>query len=176
MLKMNSNTAFLEKLYTENYAMVHRLITRTLRQRGGRISDAADLVQEVFVLAAKRIDVLRAHPNPAGWLIKTAQYMCMNYISANARHREQLFESLELHAERADVIAEIDTLVSLEQVLKPEDYALLKAYCIEKRSTEDICRETGLSPNRLRVRMHRLRKHLSPFFVFLVIFASTHNI
>ena len=176
MLKMNSNASFLEKLYTENYAMVYRFIAFTLKRHGGKTSDVPDLVQEVFVLAAKRIDVLRAHPNPAGWLIKTAQYTCMNYVSANARHREQLFESLELHAKKEDAISEIDTLVSLEQMLKPDEYALLKAYCIEKRSTEDICRETGLSPNRLRVRMHRLRKYLSPFFVFLVIFASTHNI
>lgn len=176
MLKMNSNTSFLEKLYTENYAMVYRFITFTLNRHGGKTSDAPDLVQEVFVLAAKRIDVLRAHPNPAGWLMKTAQYMCMNYVSANARHQEQLFETLELHAEQEDAIAEVDMLVSLEQVLKPDEYALLKAYCIEKRSTEDICRETGLSPNRLRVRMHRLRKYLSPYFVFLVIFASAHNI
>ena len=176
MLKMNSNTSFLEKLYTENYAMVYRFITFTLNRHGGKTSDAPDLVQEVFVLAAKRIDVLRAHPNPAGWLMKTAQYMCMNYVSANARHQEQLFETLELHAEQEDAIAEVDMLVSLEQVLKPDEYALLKAYCIEKRSTEDICRETGLSPNRLRVRMHRLRKYISPYFVFLVIFASAHNI
>lgn len=176
MLKMNSDASFLEKLYTEKYALVHKYVISTLRKHGAKTSDAPDLVQEVFVLAAKRIDVLRAHPNPTGWLIKTAQYTCMNYVSANARHREQLFESLELHGKQENAIAEIDTLVSLEQLLKPDEYALLKAYCIEKRSTDDICRETGLSPNRLRVRMHRLRKYLSPFFAFLVIFASTHNI
>ena len=176
MLRRESDAAYLERLYRENYTLVYKLVMRTLRQYTPATNDAADIVQDVFVLAAKRIDVLRSHPNPAGWLIKTAQYVCMNYVSAHSRHGEQLFDSLDLHAVKDDAIAEVDTLVSLEQVLKPEEFELLKAYYIEKRPTEEICRDTGVSPNLLRVRMHRLKKYLSAFFVLLVIFASTHNI
>ena len=176
MLNMDSDISFLERLYTDHYRLVYKLVARTLRQYGLGTNDAADIVQDVFVLAAKRIDVLRRHPNPVGWLIKTSQYVCMNYSSAYMRHNEQLFETLDLHADQADAISEIDTSVSLEQMLKPEEYALLKAYYIERRPTEEICRETGYSPNLLRVRMHRLKKYLSAFFVFIVIFASNHNI
>lgn len=176
MLNFDSDISYLEKLYTENYSMVYKLVTRTLRQYTSTANDASDIVQDVFVLAAKRIDVLRKHPNPVGWLIKTSQYVCMNYVSTYSRHNEQLFETLDLHADCDDAIAEIDTIVSLEQVLKPEEYALLKAYYIEKRPTEEICRETGFSPNLLRVRMHRLKKYLSAFFVLLVIFASNYKI
>ena len=155
---------------------MYKLVARTLRQYGLATSDASDITQDVFIHAAKRIDVLRKHPNPVGWLLKTARYVCMNYVSAYSRHNEQLFETLDLQPDQEDAVSEIDTRVSLEQMLKPEEYALLKAYYIEKRSTEEICRNTGYSPNLLRVRMHRLKKYLSAFFVLLVIFASTHNI
>jgi len=176
MLKKDNDASFLEKLYIENYPLVYKLVVRSLKQYGFLHNDAPDIVQDVFVLAAKRIDVLKAHPNPAGWLIKTAQYMCMNYASACARHGEQLFETLDRKADHDDAISEIDTMVSLEQMLKPEEYALLKAYYIEKRPTEEICRDTGFTPNLLRVRMHRLKKYLSTYFILLVIFASSCNI
>lgn len=176
MSKTDGSLSYLEQLYTENYSLVYKLVARLLRQYGLSTNDASDIVQDVFILAAKRSDVLKQHPNPVGWLLKTAQYTCMNYVSTYSRHREQLFESLDLHADQDDAISEIDTLISLEQVLKPEEYALLKAYCLEQRSTEDICRETGISPNLLRVRMHRLKKYLSAFFVLLVIFPVFQNI
>lgn len=92
MLRMDSNSAFLERLYIDNYRLVYKLVTRALRQYGLSTNDASDIVQDVFVLAAKRIDVLRQHPNPVGWLIKTSQYVCMNYSSTYARHNEQLLK------------------------------------------------------------------------------------
>ncbi|MBQ8619714.1 MAG: sigma-70 family RNA polymerase sigma factor [Clostridia bacterium] len=176
MLNVKHDAVFLERLYTENYALVYKMVLRILRQYASTTNDASDIVQDVFVLAAKRIDVLRTHPNPVGWLIKTAQYVCRNYVSAYSRGHEQLFETLDLHAGPEKDMAKIDTLISLEQMLTPEEFALLKAYYIDQRSTEEICRETGFSPNRLRVRMHRLKKYLSAYFVFLVIFASCNNI
>lgn len=176
MLDIVNDVSFLEKLYTENYALVYKLVNRILRQYSASSSDASDIVQDVFVLAAKKIEVLRNHPNPVGWLIKTAQYVCMNHVNAYARHNEQLFETLDLHSNGEDTIAEVNTRISLEQMLKPEDYLLLKAYYIEKRPTDEICRDSGLSPNLLRVRMHRLKKYLSSIFILFVIFASTHHI
>ena len=176
MLNVERDEIFLERLYENNYDLVYKLVVRTLRQYAATTNDASDIAQDVFVLAAKRIDVLRTHPNPVGWLIKTAQYVCRSYVSAYSRHQEQLFETLDLHADQEDAISKSDVLVSLEQMLKPEDYALLKAYYIEKHPAEEICREAGISQNLLRVRMHRLRKNLSAFFVLLVIFASGYSI
>lgn len=176
MVSVERDAVFLERLYTENYELVYKMVLRILRQYALTANDASDIVQDVFVLAAKRIDVLRAHPNPVGWLIKTAQYVCRNYVSAYSRSHEQLFETLDLHTSPEKDLAKADMLISLEQMLTPEEFALLKAYYIDQRSTDEICRKTGLSPNRLRVKMHRLRKYLSAFFVFLVIFASCRHI
>jgi len=176
MFTTSDDVSFMEKLYTENYALVYKLVKHILKQGFASTIDAADITQDVFVVAAKRIDLLKTHPNPVGWLIKTTQYVCKNHMSVYARHDEQLFGTLDLHQNHDDDISALNTRISIEQLLSKEDYALLKAYFIEKQPTEEICRKTGLSPNQLRVRMHRLKKYLSTFFNLLVIFASTHNI
>ncbi|MBQ3477072.1 MAG: hypothetical protein IJH25_02740, partial [Clostridia bacterium] len=42
--------------------------------------------------------------------------------------------------------------------LSTEDFELLKAYCIQDKSIDEISTETGYSPTRIRVRIHRIRK------------------
>lgn len=176
MLRFESDAAFLERLYKAHYDSIYKLVKRTLYRYTSSKNDISDVVQDVFVVAAKRIDVLREHPNPVGWLLKTAQYECKGYIRTHFDRKEDLFETLDLYADYEDDFAKQDLLVSLEQMLKPEEYALLKAYCIEKRPVEEISREMGISPNLLRVRMHRLKKYLAAFFTFFVIFIGIYNI
>lgn len=176
MFNTPDDVSFLEQLYTDNYVLVYKLVMRKLRQFSLRTTNAADITQDVFIVAAEHIDVLRAHANPVGWLLKTAQNLCRNHIRNCLRHDERLYGTLDLHRCGDDGIAELDARLSIEQILGEADYALLKAYFIEKLPTEEICRNTGLSPNQLRVRMHRLKKYLSAHFVLLVIFASTRNI
>ena len=167
MNKRQSNEQFLESLYKENYRRVYRLIAGCLYQRAGTYADAEDLTQEVFIFAAKRIESLRTHPNPAGWLRKTAHFMAMNHIHSKAQHKEQLFRSLDLHSECDDLLA-VETDASLQNMLSPEDYALLHAYCIDERPHEELCCQYGLSDLSLRVRISRLRKFLFQNFIFLV--------
>lgn len=171
-----SDPQLLEKLYTENYTIVYRLILHTLRSYIDIDSDADDLTQEVFIVAAKQIATLQSHPNPTGWLIATARNQCRNYVRALTRRNEMLSDAPELHASSVDIFAERDIQLSLQQLLRPEDYALLIAYCIKGRPVDEICREFGLSPTALRVRIHRIRKSLSTYFILLVTFAIIRNI
>lgn len=168
--------AFLENLYTKEYKHVYRLATIRLRFYGMNESDAADITQDVFILCARRIDKVKAHPNPAGWLAKATYFISMNHIRKRAASKVDAVDTYDQFRHPDDQYAELDALVSLEQLLSPEEYALFKAYCIDKRPAAQICRETGISENLLRVRIHRLRKYLSTFFVLLVIFASARNI
>lgn len=169
MNKRQNDEQLLESLYIAHYRTVYRLIANRLYQRAGTYADADDLTQEVFIFAAKRIDTLRAHPNPAGWLLKTAHFMAMNHIHSKAQHKEQLFHSLDLHGVCGDLLA-AETDASLQSMLSPEDYALLHAYCVEERPHEEICRQFGLSQPALRMRISRLRKFLMQNFTFLVTF------
>ena len=158
------------------YKNVYKLIKYDLYQGTRMSADAADLTQEVFILAAIKIDELRSHPKPVNWLYKTAHNLCRNHVSMRARHNEQLFEDIELHGGHDDPHTQSDILMSLEQTLSKEDYELLRAYYIDERPIEEICAATGMTSNALRVRIHRIKKYLSAFFIFFVIFARTYNI
>lgn len=171
-----NDSMFLEKLYLENYDSVYRLTAYLLKRGVQTSADAADVTQEVFVIAAKKIDEVRRHPKPVGWLYKTAFNCCRNHIQACARHKNQLFGSLDLQRAEADSFPLSNLLISLEQTLSKEDYELIRAYYVDERPLEEICARTGLTPNALRVRIHRIKKSLCTFLLFLVIFSMTNNI
>ena len=176
MYESLSDAQLLEKLYTENYSLIYRLVVHTLQQYVRTSADAADLTQEVFITAARKIDVLRDHPNPTGWLISTAYYQCKNHVRSISRRREVPDDALILTESDGDAFASSDIRLSISQILGQRDYALLVAYCMEKRPAEEICREYGLSPAALRVRIHRLRKILSTLLVLIVTFDKIRHI
>ena len=176
MFHLQGDAAFLEKLYTEKYRDVYKLAFYILNQYHFTSIDAADITQEVFIRAAQDIRKLRLHPNPAGWLYVTTKLVCKNQLRKGIYSREQLFADLSLHKEQTDLLSYSDMITSLEQLLSKEDYALLKAYYIDEKPIDEICADTNLTPNALRVRIHRIKKYLSTFFVFLVIFLQVHNI
>lgn len=163
-----SNETYLETMYKQHYNMVHQLVSRILYDALQTSADADDLAQEVFILAAKKIDELRDHPNPVGWIIKVAQYTCSNHVRMQWRHGLQFVKITENQASPSDDYAASNICISLEQTLSAEDYALLHAYCIEKRPAQEICRAFQLSSAALRVRIYRLRKILTMTFILLV--------
>lgn len=82
----------LQKLYAENYAKFFSFAK-------GAVSDSAtaeDLVQDMFVIALCRIDVLFASENPCGWLQNTLKNIIENFyqkhcpISADASELDSL--------------------------------------------------------------------------------------
>lgn len=167
---------FLEKLYTENYTLIYRVILRTLHQYTRKTSDAADLTQEVFIRAAKKISILRSHNNPTGWLIKTAYNLCKNYVRTTSAHNELLGDSISEEPSPSDDIHLSDLRMTLEQALSPDDYRLLEAYCLKNMPREQICEEFHISNAALRVRIHRLRKILKTILILTVTFAVSWNI
>ena len=188
---MNNSSAppCLEQLYIDHFSLLYRLACNQLIRYTGSATDASDMVQDVFLLAAHRWPMLKEHPNPVGWLIKATHFVCMNH--AEAQYRQQAKENHykaqvlqkqpkaygPLYTEAIeDETSAQNVLISLEQMLKPEDYEILKAYCIDKRSMEDITHETGLSAVALRVRIHRIRQEIIKNFILLVTFLAVRNI
>ena len=63
--------------------------------------------------------------------------------------------------ERAESeIDELLWLVLLEQSLSPEEWEIMRKYCLEGMSLEDLAAELGMPPNRLKVRIYRIRKKI----------------
>ena len=179
----------LEQLYLYYSKRLYRLAYKWLYNMTGNAADASDIVQAVFVIAARRWDEVKSHDNPGGWLVKATEYTCLNYFKAHSKRKninryniEQLLSHQphsygKLYTGAADdEHSAQNMLFALEQVLSKEDYAILKAFCLDNLAVSEISLQTGLSENAIRVRIHRLRNRLKNIFVTLVTFLTFQNI
>jgi len=169
---MNSGQ-WLQELYEANKARIYRLAENRLRAYTGSAADAQDVLQEVFLLAEEKN--IRNHPNPEGWLVITAIHLCRNYGRATARNREKqrrnaqakyegnVHHSLLFSSLGEEKYRETELLLLMEQVLLPEEILLIRQYCIEEKSVDEIAESLGISPNAVRVRVFRVRNKLKKY-------------
>lgn len=161
---------WLAALHTAHYATLLKLAQNRLRKLTGSISEAEDVVQDVFRLAAeKNIQHLKL---PIAWMIKATYNFCMQRWARARRDvgitlkfiRKKMDNSADRSVyavERAESeIDELLWLVLLEQSLLPEEWEIMRKYCLEGMSLEDLAAELGMPPNRLKVRIYRIRKKI----------------
>ena len=161
---------WLEALHTAHYATLLRLAQNRLQNLTGSIAEAEDVVQDVFLLAAQK-DIRRLE-NPTAWLMKTTSNLCRQRLDRVKRDigKEQRFIQHKLDnstdrsvyaVERQE--SETDILLwmlMLEQSLSPEEWEILRRHCLEGIPIDTLAAELGVPPNRLKVRIHRIRKKI----------------
>jgi len=69
---------YLNDIFKEHEVLIKNTIIRTLKDY--RREDIEDCTMDVFWIACIKVDELIASPNPAGWLVKTAKNVTMNFI------------------------------------------------------------------------------------------------
>lgn len=170
---MKSDT-WLKELYEANYDRLYRLAVNRMRQYAGHAADVQDILQDVFLEAARKN--ICNHPKPEAWLIVTTNNICKNYIRKNNRNelKKQRYAQEELRkskqgsllfvASETDKTAVSDIVITLEQLLPPEDLTLIYRYALQGQPIEQIGKEMHLSSNALRVRLFRIRKKIQKYF------------
>ncbi len=144
---------FLEELYEQNYAHLHRLAFLKLKNN----EDAEDMVHEVFMVASNSMDTLMEHENPRAWLFKTLTFRIKNEKRRHARRRNISLEEIgDLAAPEAEE--------PLEFVL-PSDFTdkekeLLTLHIQNRFDYDEIARIMGISELTCRVRLCRLLRKL----------------
>jgi RNA polymerase sigma-70 factor, ECF subfamily len=125
---------------------------------------ADDLVQEVFVVALRRLDDV---PDPAvGWLLGTARFVLANHRRQTRRQRSLVDRAAaeppaphdDTTAELAARRAELDDLLT---GLSARDREVLMLSAWYDLDTTEAARALGVSPNAYRVRLHRARARLA---------------
>jgi len=146
------------RLHDRYARMVHAILVARVP-----FGEAADLAQDVFVLALARLDGLREDAAFGGWLAMIARNRAADFHRGK-RETAELDE--EAHAapprptaEAAEVLAAIAAL--------PEAYReTLLMRLLEGMSGPEIAAQTGLTPDSVRVNLHRgmklLREKLDP--------------
>lgn len=166
--------SWLKELYDANYDNLYRLAANRLRLYIGHASDAQDVLQDVFLEAARQN--ICDHPKPEAWLIVTTVNICKNYIRANNRSKRKIrkCEQEELRKSKQSSLLFIgaekdatevsDIKITLEQLLSPEELQLITQYSLEGQTLEEIGKKMHMTPNALRVRLFRIRKRIQKYF------------
>ena len=137
---------FIHQLHMKFY----RLLIRTAYRETGDMEVAADLVQEVFVLATLQYDTLRTYDAPEAWLLLTLHYQVLNQRRLVARHNEVPFPE-ELPA--ADAVTSLSEL--LPAGLSQEDQEIIRMKYEMGLDHAEIANRLGISETACRSRLSR---------------------
>ncbi len=145
-------TAF-GRLYTRYSRMVHAIVLSRVPP-----GEADDLVQDVFVAALRQLHALRDERAFGGWLATIARNR------ANGWHRTavevaELPEEIPAHSTQEDEEDARRALAAIRNL--PEAYReTLMMRLVEGMTGPEIAQRTGLTPESVRVNLHRGMKLL----------------
>ena len=154
--RSGDRTAF-GQLYTRYSRMVHGLLLARVP-----LGDVDDLVQDVFLLALRRLSTLRDVAAFGGWLAMIARNRARDYYRRAPQRKETEladdFEGAPIQSNESD--AEAHAALAMIRLL-PEAYReTLLLRLVEGMTGPEIAARTGLTPGSVRVNLHRGIKQL----------------
>jgi RNA polymerase sigma-70 factor, ECF subfamily len=133
-----------------------------LMRRAGNPEEAADLLAETYLIAWRRLETIPPGEQARLWLYGVARNLLRKRAS-RSRASDELVQRLaaelraaqQLHEERGDDRAGpvLEALARLGE----RDRELLTLSAWEGLTPREIAAVVGMSPNRVRVRLHRAR-------------------
>jgi len=124
-------------------------------------SQAEEAVQETFRIACTKPEDVLGSINPVGWLVKTLKNVISNMRRTQARLNRMIMSSIpyqDIIVEAPDKAENIDTMYS--DLLKPEEYELLKKIVVNQYSVLDAANELGISVEACKKRVQRAKNKL----------------
>ncbi len=139
------------RLYERHARLVHGILLARVPR-----SDAADLVQDVFLTALHRLSSLRDDAAFSGWVAMIARNRAMDY-HRRSRDSEELRDTLPgaPHPE-----GEAMTVLNAIRGLPPAYRETMVLRLVEGMTGPEIAERTGLTPASVRVNLHRGMKLL----------------
>ena len=71
-----ADEAWVQKLYRYNAPKLYKVVLRRLEDAEA----AQDIVQEAFLALIEKIELVKCHPNPVGWLMKAVHFLILQTI------------------------------------------------------------------------------------------------
>lgn len=141
--------AFFDQLYLEHYKDLFRYAYRLTYEQ----NIAEEIIQDVFLEAYKKIDLLYKHENPVGWLYVAVRNISKAYMRESLRMKKLL--PLE---NNAVAITDVECKELLSQnFLTLEESEIMEKFYIEKNSLAEISVAYGISLSACKMRLKRAR-------------------
>lgn len=151
----HSDKMWVHALYEKNAPKMLRVAARRL----GDENTAHDIVDEAFIALIEKLSYVKVHPNPDGWLMKTAKYLILQEIYNKEKHLK--------HETPLEEFSMSDSVPGytppLRDILPPglteREKDLLVWYYEDKMSYEEITEKLGILMSTCRVQMFRAKVH-----------------
>lgn len=171
-----SANARFEALYRTHQTAVSRCVARLGLPREAW----PDIVQEVWITAARRLASLEAHPRAVAWLCSVARNHAMHHCR-NAARRQRKYQAIAIEGSREhdDPFGERDAWDTLNRLLADCPLEQRDVYLkieLHGLSAADVAEELGISINtvnsRLRLTRNRLRESGPALIAALILFRA----
>jgi RNA polymerase sigma-70 factor (ECF subfamily) len=147
-------------IYRQHYAKVFRLCKGYFN---GEEETANDTVQEIFIKVWQHLDGFRHESTVSTWIYRISINCCLLYNRKPFVRKELHLQYLpDMAQEEYNPVAE-ERLRKMYDCIGQLDEAgkLIILLVLEGVEYEEIARVVGISPDTLRVRIHRIKKSLA---------------
>ena len=149
-----------EKWVNELYTKLSPKLLRIARRRLGDEDKAQNAVQDTFVDLIKKIETVRNHPNPEGWLVNALKNFIARELADQKKRSEREIALPGPYDPASDEPAYVPHLQDiLPPGLTPREKDLLVWYFEMDLGYKEISRRLGVPILTCRTQMHRARKH-----------------
>jgi RNA polymerase sigma-70 factor (ECF subfamily) len=150
-LAQEGNRTAFTALYHRYARMVHGILLAH-----APAAEVADLVQDVFLLALRRLHTLRDPAAFGGWLAVIARNRARDFFR-RSKESTELDEAMPgPNVPRAEALAALAAIRSLPEAYREP----LILRLVEGMTGPEIAARTGLTPASVRVNLHRGMRHL----------------
>lgn len=148
------NLEFFNKFYLDHSERLYRIARRLLNDP----DLAHDVVNDTFLIVFLKIDIVRNHPNPVGWLLHTLKNRIGNELQLAYRaHDIPLIETIV--ADDKSVEEQVFTLADcLLEGLTDNEREILILFYEKQCSCEEISKIAGIDISACRTRLFRARQ------------------
>jgi RNA polymerase sigma-70 factor (ECF subfamily) len=151
-----------EELYQQHARRLYNLALRML----GSTADAEDVVQDVFLLAHRRLDSFRGESSLGTWLYRLAMNQCLDRLRSRAARDSQMTDSFDeaglswQPTARAETpVARMDLKAAIAR-LADGARAVFVLHDVEGLEHREIARALGISEGTSKSQLHKARLRL----------------
>lgn len=147
------------------YIMYANDLYRTAKYRLQDPELAYDLTQEVFLTLLGKVEQVKDHPNPGGWLFQTLRYKIGHeFEKQNSRAARETGE-IDLDGFPAPPAEGENLDEILPKEISPRDRQLLKLAYEEGLTYQEMSRRLGVPPATCGTWLHRAKKRCKQYFL-----------
>ena len=159
-METNEKQLYYERLYRETKKPLEQYLAGMLHN----YSAVEDVLQEVYLEAYRKLDVLVHHPEPRGFLFRVARNKAMHWMRDKNRIQQAEFlcedTLLATREYEVDAYAESDIRITVKELLTDEEYRLFEAHYVRGYTAKEIAATKQKSHASVRMNCSRLTRKL----------------